>query len=63
MITTFTSTSRVNSLHQQPELPEFELTEEATSSFYDSIKPELNKLIKDPTAETIKKILAYSANK
>lgn len=31
--------------------------------FYDSIKPQLDKLFKDPSDETIKKILAHSKKK
>ena len=31
--------------------------------FYDSIKPKLNELVKDPSDETINKILAYSKQK
>jgi hypothetical protein len=63
MIKTFTSTNRVSYLHQQPEHFDSELTEDSVSSFYDTIKPELNKLIRDPSEETIERILAYSAKK
>jgi hypothetical protein len=63
MIKTFTSTTRVNYLHQQPASFDFELPEDSVSGFYDSIKPELNKLVKDPSDETIEKILAYSRKK
>ena len=31
--------------------------------FYNSIKPQLNELIKDPSDETISRILAYSRTK
>jgi hypothetical protein len=63
MITTFTSTNSVNYLHQQPDLCNSELTDESASSFYESLKPELNKLVLDPSEESIRKILAYSAKK
>jgi hypothetical protein len=63
MIKTFTSTTGVNHLHQRPEPSDFELTEEAISSFYDNLKPELDKLRRDPSNETIDRILAYSAKK
>lgn len=61
MIKTFTSTIRVNYLHQQPDPCDSELTDQFISSFYDNIKPELDKLIRDPSNETIKRILAYAA--
>jgi len=31
--------------------------------FYNSIRPQLDELIKSPSDETIKRILAYSKNK
>jgi hypothetical protein len=34
--------------------------EQQDELFYNSIKPQLNELIKEPSAETIDKILAYS---
>lgn len=34
-----------------------------TDSFYQTIKPELNKLVKNPSQETIDKILAYAKQK
>ncbi len=37
--------------------------EQQDASFYNSIKPQLNELIKDPSDETISKILAYSKKK
>lgn len=61
MIKTFTSTIRVNYLHQQPDRFDSELMDQAISSFYDNLKPELDKLNRDPSKETIERILAYSA--
>lgn len=63
MIKTFTSNSSVNHLHQQPESCDSELTEESVFGFYESMKPELNKLIRDPSEEVIQRILAYSQTK
>jgi len=63
MIKTFTSNSSVNHLHQQPESCDSELTEESVSGFYESLKPELNKLIRNPSEEAIQRILAYSQRK
>lgn len=63
MITTFTSTNCVNHLHQQPESCDFELTEDSVSAFYESLKPELNKLIRNPSEDAIQRILAYSQSK
>jgi hypothetical protein len=36
---------------------------EQDALFYNSIKPQLNELIKDPSDETISKILAYNKKK
>jgi len=63
MIKTFTSNSSVNHLHQQPESCDSELIEESVSAFYESLKPELNKLIRNPSEEAIQRILAYSQRK
>lgn len=63
MIKTFTSTNNVNHLHEQPEPFKPELMDESVSSFYETLKPELNKLIRNPSDETIKRILAYAKKK
>ncbi|MEN0094020.1 MAG: hypothetical protein AAGB30_01470 [Pedobacter sp.] len=38
-------------------------SEQQDELFYQSIKPQLNELIKSPSDETIQKILAYSKQK
>jgi hypothetical protein len=63
MIKTLTSTNHVNHLHEQPEPFKTELMDESVSSFYEMLKPELNKLIRNPSEETINSILAYSKKK
>ena len=63
MIKTFTSNHSVNHLHQKPESCDSELTDESVSSFYESLKPELNKLIRNPSEEAVQRILAYARNK
>jgi hypothetical protein len=63
MITISTSTNSVDHLHAQSEPFNSELMDESVSSFYDNLKPELDKLIKNPSEESIQKILAYSAKK
>lgn len=60
MIKTFTSTDSVNHAPQQPSLTDPDLLEPADATYYESIKPELNRLVKDPSNETIEKILSYS---
>jgi hypothetical protein len=63
MIKTYTSTNHVSYLHQQPEPCDSELLDESVSSFYENLKPDLNKLIRNPSDETIERILAFSAKK
>lgn len=56
MTKTFTPTSPVD-------LPAEKVADEADQQgklFYNSIKPQLNELIKDPSDEVINKILAHS---
>jgi len=60
MIKTFTSPDSVNHVPQQPDLSDPNLLEPADALYYESIKPELNKLVKEPSDETISKILSYS---
>lgn len=38
-------------------------SEQQDELFYNSIKPQLNELIREPSDETVKKILAYSKKK
>ena len=62
MTKTFTTK---NSTSSQPDLIENAPDEEAEQHiiFYNSIKPQLNKLVKNPSEETIEKILAYAKKK
>ncbi|KQC02782.1 hypothetical protein [Pedobacter sp. Hv1] len=63
MIKISTSLNTVN--YQGQQSPD-EAVEQATTEdkmFYNSIKPQLDKLIKNPSDETIEKILAFSKKK
>ena len=61
-----TKTSTTTNLVSSPSSP-LEVTmdsaEQQDELFYNSIKSQLDKLVKNPTDETIDKILAYSRNK
>ncbi|TKC07927.1 hypothetical protein FA048_12235 [Pedobacter polaris] len=62
-----TKTSTPNNLVSSPNTQPLEKVaveaEQQDELFYNSIKPQLNKLVKDPSEETIAKILAYSKSK
>lgn len=60
MIKTFTSTNSVNHCTEQPGLSDPDLLESIDATYYESIKPEMDKLVRDPSDETIAKILSYS---
>lgn len=60
MTKTSTPENLANFAEQQPIVDE---TEQQNELFYNSIKPQLNQLIKNPSDETIEKILAYSRKK
>lgn len=56
----------LNSVNFSSPIPAEQAVEQANHQdelFYDSIKPQLDKLIKDPSNETIEKILAYARQK
>jgi len=60
-----TSTS-LNSVNLSSPVPAEQAVEQANTQddmFYNSIKPQLDQLIKDPSNETIEKILAYAKSK
>lgn len=60
-----TSTS-LNSVNFSSPVPVEETVEQAKTRdemFYDNIKPQLDQLIKDPSNETVDKILAYAKKK
>ncbi|WP_316791633.1 hypothetical protein [Pedobacter frigoris] len=63
MIKTSTSVNKVNYTQQNQENNPAEDVEANDLMFYDSIKPQLNRLTKNPSDETISKILAYSKAK
>ena len=63
MTKTFTPTENANCLPENPEKMFYEILEESELMFYNSIKPQLDQLSKNPSEETIEKILAYSRKK
>jgi hypothetical protein len=58
MMETFTSINNLN--YPQHDHENFDVNEGADLLFYDNIKFQLNMLKKDPSDESIAKILAYS---
>lgn len=63
MIKTSTSLNSVNYQSKQAAEEAVEQAKNQDEMFYDSIKPQLDQLIKDPSDETIEKILAYAKKK
>ena len=63
MVKTSTSLNSVNFSSQVPAENAVEQAKTQDEMFYDNIKPQLDKLIKDPSDETIEKILAYAKKK
>lgn len=63
MTKTSTPTNLVSSPNLQPLDKAVAEEEQQDELFYNSIKPQLNRLIKEPSDETISKILAHSRNK
>ena len=63
MVKTSTSLNSVNFSSAVPAEQAVEPTKNQDEMFYDSIKTQLDQLIKDPSDETIKKILAYANTK
>ncbi len=61
MIETSTPIDHIN--YEQPKSESMETLDTADLRFYNSLKPGLDALIKDPSEDTISKILAYSRNK
>jgi hypothetical protein len=60
MITTSTSISDLNHSNQQAENLSGESFNDLDLMFYESIKPQMDLLNKNPEDETISRILAYS---
>ena len=62
-----TKTSTSNQMESSPTMQPIEKdaaeAEQQHKLFYNSIKPQLNELIKNPADETIQKILAYAKKK
>lgn len=62
MTKTATPTNLASSPNPQPTEKAIAEAEQQDELFYNSIKQQLNELIKDPSDETINKILVYSRN-
>ena len=63
MTKTATPTNLASSPNSKPTEKVLFEAEQQDELFYNSIKSQLNELIKSPSDETISKILAYSRNK
>ncbi len=63
MTKTSTPTNLVNFPNQQQAEKTADEAEQQDEMFYNSIKPQLNELVKNPSDEIINKILAYSKKK
>ncbi|RZK39500.1 MAG: hypothetical protein EOO90_18500 [Pedobacter sp.] len=63
MVKTSTSLKSVNFSSTVPAEPAVEQANKQDDMFYTSIKPQLDLLIKNPSDETIEKILAYGIKK
>jgi hypothetical protein len=60
MVTTSTSITNPNCLNSSAEETSSEFLNDLDLMFYESIKPQMDKLNKSPDDETISRILAYS---
>ena len=63
MTKTSTSTNLVNFPNALPAEKAVNEADQQNEMFYNSIKPQLNQLVKNPSDETIEKILAYARKK
>lgn len=63
MITISTPSINANHLQKSMENSASELFEEYDAAFYESVKTELDALVRSPKDETIARILAYSKAK
>lgn len=63
MTKTSTSNNLVSSPISTPVEITIDMAEQQDELFYNSIKTQLDELVKDPSDETIKRILAYSKEK
>lgn len=60
MVKTSTSTHSLNSCDATSQKPVQMPEQQQDEMFYESIKPQLDQLIREPSNETIEKILAYA---
>ncbi|NQX42509.1 hypothetical protein SAMN05421820_111233 [Pedobacter steynii] len=63
MMETSTSLNRLNCTQPKQEKPAVDAVIELDMMFYDHIRPQLDRLTRNPSDETIEKILAYSRAK
>ena len=63
MTKTSTTKNAVTSNHSDLVDQTIDEAEQQNINFYNNIKPRLNKLVKNPSEETIEKILAYAKKK
>lgn len=63
MTKTSTTKNAVTSNHSDLVDQTIDEAEQQNIDFYNNIKPRLNKLVKNPSDETIEKILAYAKKK
>lgn len=63
MTKTSTTKNAVTSNHSDLVDQTIDEAEQQNIDFYNNIKPRLNKLVKNPSEETIEKILAYAKKK
>ncbi|TDQ08855.1 hypothetical protein [Pedobacter metabolipauper] len=61
MIKTSTSVNPLNYAHSGLDIPGTNELEKKDVQFYDSLRPHLDQLAKDPSDDVIAKILAYSS--
>lgn len=63
MTKTSTPSNLSSSVNLQPVCPTAKQKDQEEELFYNSIKSQLNELVKSPSDETIEKILAYARKK
>ena len=63
MTKTSTTKNAITSNHSDLVDQTIDEAEQQNIDFYNNIKPRLNKLVKNPSDETIEKILAYAKKK
>lgn len=63
MVKTSTSQNPVHLSNSTPASDSTEATQVEDELFYNSIKPQLNRLIKEPSEATMERVLAYAIRK